>query len=74
MDCFMLQEKVQLTFVQLGGKWQRGVCHGVARIIQKSHHRPKEWYEGRGITDDAASVDVLAKLTSISSFVLENYE
>jgi len=69
----MLQEKVQLTFVQLGGGWQRGVRNGFARIVQKSHHQPKEWYKGRGITDDdAASVDVLAKLASISSFVLEN--
>jgi hypothetical protein len=67
-------EKVQLTIMQVRGKWQTGVCNGVARIIQRSHHHPKEWYQNcwlkeRSITDEAASVDVLAKLEANSSFV-----
>jgi hypothetical protein len=74
MDRFMLKEKVQPTFVQLGGKCQRGVCNGVARIIQRSHHHPNEWYQNcwlqeRGITDGAVSVDVLAKPATSSLFV-----
>jgi hypothetical protein len=41
---------------------------------EASHHHPKEWYQNcwlyeRGIKDGAASVDVLAKLATSSSFV-----